>query len=293
MKKRLTDIFLALIFIIGLCLTLYPIVSRISYLRDANNAIFDYEEGKKELTDADVKRRIKLAQAYNYSLLSNDGSLDFKDPFSKKEIEEGRKEYAKMLEVREKIGYIKIPSIRLALPIYAGTSEEVLQKAAGHLEGSSLPVGGKDTHAIITAHRGLPTARLFTDLDKVERGDKFYIHNIEKTLAYQVDSIKVIKPEEINYLQIIKGHDYVTLLTCTPFMINSHRLLVRGHRVPYTENDRKEDEKKMNGLNSFELAVIMVVLALLLLLLILLLLRKKKKEEKGRKIDEGNTVIKE
>ena len=290
MKNRLINVLMTIVFIVGLCLASYPIVSRVVNLREANKAVLDFDQGKKEIPDAEIARRIKLAEAYNYSIGSHDGSLDFKDPFSKKEMEEGRKEYAKMLEVHEKIGYIKIPSIKLELPIYAGTSEVVLQKAAGHLEGTSLPVGGIDTHTVITAHRGLPTARLFTDLDKVERGDKFYIHNIQKTLAYQVDSIKVIKPEEINYLQIIKGHDCATLLTCTPYMVNSHRLLVRGHRVPYTEKDREEESKRMNTLNLFELAVIIIVLVLLLLLVVLL---RKKKKKKGRQIDEDNTVIEE
>ena len=140
-----------------------------------------------------------------------------------------------MLEVREMIGHIEIPKIGQDLPVYAGTSEEVLQKGVGHLEGTSLPVGGNSTHSVLTAHSGLPEATLFTELRKLEIGDKFYIHNIKEILAYQVDQIKVVEPTDFNDLLIDPGHDYVTLLTCTPLMINTHRLLVRGHRVEYVQ----------------------------------------------------------
>lgn len=147
-----------------------------------------------------------------------------------------------MLEVNEQLGYLAIPTIGLDLPIYAGTSAKVLEKGSGHLEGSSLPVGGQSTHSVLTAHRGLPSARLFTDLNQLKKGDRFYVTNLKETLAYKVNQIKVIEPSQLDALTIVEGKDYVTLLTCTPYMINSHRLLVRGERIslPLKKLTKKE-----------------------------------------------------
>ncbi|HFR3476342.1 TPA: class C sortase, partial [Streptococcus suis] len=178
-----------------------------------------------------ISRRIKLANIYNESLVGGT-QLDVSDPFIALQ-KEARDEYARMLEVEEMIGSISIPKIDVDLPIYAGTSEDILQRGAGHLEGSSLPVGGKSTRAVITAHRGLPQARLFTELNKLKKNDVFYITNIKETLAYKVESIQVIEPDEVSALSIQEGRDLVTLLSCTPYMINSHRLLVTGHRIAY------------------------------------------------------------
>lgn len=138
-----------------------------------------------------------------------------------------------MLEVHEKIGHVEIPAIHQDIPLFAGTTERVLQKGLGHLENTSLPVGGKNTHSIITGHRGLPDKKLFTDLDKMKIGDMIYVHNIQGILAYKVERIKVIKPDDFSDLKIKKDTDRLTLLTCTPYMVNSHRLIVTGHRVPY------------------------------------------------------------
>lgn len=218
-----------ILFTIGFLVLLYPQVSRIYYRVDSSQQVATFDAEKAKLTSDEVKRRIELAKAFNSSLVNT----NLEDPYSEDQKNQGRAEYARMLEIHEQIGHIQIPTIDVDIPIYAGTAEEVLQKGAGHLEGTSLPVGGNSTHTVITAHSGLPTAKLFTDLRKVKEGDRFYVHNLGEILAYQVDQIKVIEPSNFEDLLISEGHDYATLLTCTPIMINTHRLIVRGHRVPY------------------------------------------------------------
>lgn len=185
-----------------------------------------------------------------------------------------------MLEAREKIGYIDIPKINQQIPVYAGTSEDVLQHACGHLEGTSLPIGGKSTHSVITAHRGLPQVKLFRDLDKMEVGDVFYYTNVKETLAYQVDQILVIEPWNFDPVLVVEGKDYMTLLTCTPYMINSHRLLVRGHRIPYVPEDKDEAEKKAK-FNYKDFIVPGFVLLLLILILLIYLRRRRRRRYEG------------
>lgn len=237
-KKKKKNWPFIIIFIIGFLILLYPQVSRIYYRVDATKQVRSFDNEKEKLTDEEVSRRIELAKAFNRSLNNEITS----DPYEEKKRKEGRAEYARMLEINEQIGHVQIPKIDVDIPIYAGTTEEVLQKGAGHLEGTSLPIGGNSTHAVITAHSGLPTARLFTDLNKLKEGDKFYIHNLKETIAYEVDQIKTVLPEEFDDLLIVPDKDYATLLTCTPIMINSHRLLVRGHRIEYSEELRRSLE---------------------------------------------------
>lgn len=179
----------------------------------------DSERGLSELEQEEIDRRLALAHAFNEAL--NGGANEVTDPYSEEEKQEGVAEYARMLEIHEKMGVVEVPKINEKLPIYAGTAEEILQKGVGHLEGTSLPVDGNSTHSVLIAHSGLSTAKLFTDLEKLEIGDKFYIHHIGGTLAYQVNQIKVIKPTDFSDLLIEPGHDYVTLLTCTPTGINT------------------------------------------------------------------------
>lgn len=218
-----------LLFIVGFLVMIYPIVSNFYYRIEATNEIAKFNEGVSKLDENEIYRRIELARAYNKTL---DPSR-LADPYTKEE-KEGIAEYARMLEVHEQIGHVEIPKIHQDLPIYAGTSEVVLQKGAGHLEGTSLPIGGDSTHTVITAHRGLPKAKLFRDLNKLEKGDIFYIHNIETVLCYKVDRILTVEPSNFEPILVSDGKDEATLLTCTPYMINSHRLLVTGHRIPYT-----------------------------------------------------------
>lgn len=226
-----------LIFLFGFLIAIYPIISNMYYSVESTKEIEDFDAERKKSDRAELTRKIELAMAYNSSLKPG----RFKDPYINKQ-KEGIAEYARMLEVHEKIGYVHIPTIRQKLPIYAGSAESVLQKGAGHFEGTSLPVGGHSTHTVITAHRGLPSALMFRNLDKLKKGDVFYIHNIRDILAYKVDRILTVEPSDFRPILISQGGDYATLLTCTPYMINSHRLLVTGHRVPYVPPAKTIDE---------------------------------------------------
>lgn len=279
-KRRASTFLLIAIFLMGLLVLMYPIISRLYYNVESSYEIDDFDNEAAKLDDAEVKRRINLARAFNDSLVNH---ID-KDPYTDEQKAEGRKEYARMLEINERMGHVEIPKINVDIPMYAGTDEEVLQKGVGHLEGTSLPVGGIDTHTVLTAHCGLPTAKLFTDLEKLKEGDVFYVHNLAETLAYKVVQIKVVNPDEFDDLLVVKGHDYATLLTCTPYMINTHRLLVRGERIPYdavadivTARENKEIFKYKNR---FFIALGVIAL---LLLLILTTRRKKKRYMKAIK----------
>ena len=262
------------VFLVGLLVMLYPLINRLYYRIDSTDKVDTFKDGTSELSSDEIKRRIDLAHAYNDSLSGKDIA---DDPYTRKKQEEGRKEYARMLEVAEMIGHVEIPRINQDLPIFAGTSEDILQKGVGHLEGTSLPVGGNSTHAVLTAHSGLPEATLFTHLNQLEIGDKFYVHNIEGVLAYQVDQIKVIEPSNFDDLMVAQGHDYVTLLTCTPIMINTHRLIVRGHRVPYVP---AVDEELIRTNKANWIFRILFFVALFLIILLIIRLIKLRHENK-------------
>ena len=231
MKKNTKNkIFFILLFLIGLSIMAYPFLSEYIKNKNQTDIISQYEENVENLSETDISTLKEEAKAYNNRL---SGDTDDSD------ISIENKSYVDFLNVGDVIRYIEIPKIDVNLPIYHGTDDAVLQKGVGHLETSSLPVGGKSTHAVLTGHRGLPTSTLFTHLDEVEEGDIFYIKVLDETLAYKVNQIKVVLPEETNDLQIVKDKDYVTLVTCTPYMINSHRLLVRGERI---DVDNSTDE---------------------------------------------------
>ena len=276
-KKKKSNFLFIFIFILGLAIMSYPMISNWYYRIESNNQVADYKEARDLLSDEEIGRRMRLAKIYNDNL----GNVTPKDPYSEEEKHKAMENYAQMLELRTKIGVITIPSIDVELPIYAGTNEEILQKGAGHLEGTSLPIGGESTHTVITAHSGLPSARLFTDLQKVKMGEKFYIENIAGTLAYQVDHIDVIDPSDFQQLLVVPGKDYATLLTCTPIMINTHRLIVRGHRVPYVpEVDEKVKEDKGKNLGIDKRLIILLIFAIIILGKYLLSKRKKKLAKK-------------
>ena len=225
--------------LLGLAFILYPFFSQLFYDYGATSEVADFQETVQAIDPPELKEEnVRLAEAYNEALEPN---LRWIDPYSEEEREEGVEIYAEMLKVKEKIGVVHIPKIKTSLPLYAGTAESILQKGVGHLEGTSLPVGGKNTHSVVTAHRGLPEARLFTDLDKMELGDVFSLETMAGELFYKVDDIVVVEPHETDRVKIIEGKDYLTLLTCTPYMINSHRLLVRGIRTnPPADEELKE-----------------------------------------------------
>ncbi len=263
-----------LIFVLGLLIALYPIISNYYYTVENNNEIKDFNEAVSEMPSKEVLERIELAKAYNDTL---DPSR-LADPYTERE-KKGVENYARMLEVREKIGFIDVPKINQQIPVYAGTSEDVLQHACGHLEGTSLPVGGKDTHSVITAHRGLPQVKLFRDLDKMEVGDIFFFTNVKETLAYKVDQILVVEPWDFEPVLVVEGKDLMTLLTCTPYMINSHRLLVRGHRVPYVPEVKEEIERAKFNYKS--LIVPGLVLAVVMLIIFLYIRHRRRRRYEG------------
>lgn len=231
MRKNLSTIILILIFLVGLFVMLYPSVSDAVNRKHQSRAVAGYAEEVEQLSDADYQTYFDAADAYNRQLNTTPNA------FYKPDLVSG---YAQTLDISGTgiIGYITIPKISVELPIYHGTDEGVLQVAAGHLEGSSLPVGGAETHAVISAHRGLPSAKLFTNLDELEVGDRFTITVLNRVLTYEVDQISIVLPTEIDQLLPTEGMDYVTLMTCTPYGINTHRLLVRGKRVETTESQK-------------------------------------------------------
>lgn len=245
-KKHISTIIIALIFLAGLGFLLYPTVSNLWNRAHQSRAIATYTKQVEKLDDSQNKEMLKAARKYNKSLLkkSDHWKLSKKD----------KKKYESLLDVSGTgiMGYIEVPKIDCSLPIYHGTDEGALQIAIGHLEGSSLPVGGKSTHCVLSGHRGLPSARLFTDLDQMEEGDVFVLNVLGRKLAYEVDQIKVVLPDEMSDLEIVQGKDLCTLVTCTPYGINTHRLLVRGHRTKYIEETvvrvQKKAEKKETGI---------------------------------------------
>lgn len=248
MKKKLSNIVIILIFVAGLSLLVYPFVANKwnSYRQDC--LISNYEKIVSQKSDSiDYDAEMKKAKAYNDALAPH----ILPDSFIKAENQKSEdKSYTSALNLAGDgiMGIVEIPKIGVKLPIYHTTSEEVLSKAAGHLEGSSLPVGGKDTHAVISAHRGLPSATLFTDLDQVKKGDHFLVHVLNKTLCYEVDSIVETEPDDTSALAVQEGKDLVSLLTCTPYGVNTQRLIVTGHRVSYNKSVVNKENK--NGFTS-------------------------------------------
>lgn len=231
MKKHLSTILLVAVLVVGLGLLLYPSVSDYWNSFHQSRAIASYTEELAALDTSEQDRLLADAKAYNLELQGKANPFVF--------TEEEDAAYRKQLSLREEgggvIGDIQIPKINVDLPIYLGTDESVLQIGVGHVEGSSLPVGGKSTHTVLSGHRGLPSAKLFTDLNLVSEGDVFLLKILGKTLTYEVDRILIVEPNDAREIGIVSGEDYCTLITCTPYGINSHRILVRGHRIENQE----------------------------------------------------------
>ncbi len=232
LKKLLPNIIFSLIFIVGLCIFLYPSVSNYINSKNQSRAITSYQEALGAITEEDYSRIWQEAYRYNENLAEQ--------PMHFKLSDEEMAEYKSVLDPTGTgvIGYIEIENIGVNLPIYHGTEETVLQVGIGHLEGTSFPTGTASTHAILSGHRGLPSAKLFSDLDQMIVGDTFLLHILDQTFAYQVDQINIVLPEETQDLAIVDGKEYVTLVTCTPYGVNTHRLLVRAKRVDYNEETR-------------------------------------------------------
>lgn len=258
---------------------LYPMIS--SYLNSVEYAdiIAEYAEATNQYSEK--KSNALFDAAINYNATINTFSII--DVFSNPNRTESE-DYQNILNIDGKglMGYISIPKIDVRIPIYHGTSSKVLEKGVGHLEGSSFPVGGMSTHTILSAHRGLPSAKLFTDLDQLKEGDKFYIYILDQALAYEVDQILVVEPSETEALQLQEGKDYVTLVTCTPYAINTHRLLVRGTRVEYDEQIAQSTpvEKKVSSSDKIlYIGIIFAVLLLIFAIFQITTIKKKKRLE--------------
>lgn len=239
MKKVTPIIIIILFFLIGVGVLSYPLVSSVINNIDMRNAQGDYVEKAKSMEPAKIRKMFAEANTYNQSLISN---MVLTDPFDEEAYKKIGERYTKVFNAGSDglMGYIKIPKINVNLPIYHGTSLEVLSKGAGHLENTSLPVGGKGTHSVISAHSAYPTQTFFDYLTEIKEGDSFYIYVLDRVLKYEVDQIKVVLPNDTSNLYIEHDKDYMTLVTCTPYSINTHRLLVRGKRVHYDPDENVE-----------------------------------------------------
>ena len=270
-RKHISTIFIILIFLVGLGFISYPTVSNLWNQAHQSRAIATYSKQVEKLDDSENKKMLKAARKYNKSLLkkSDHWKLSKKD----------KKKYESLLDISGTgiMGYIEVPKIDCSLPIYHGTDEGALQIAIGHLEGSSLPVGGKSTHCVLSGHRGLPSARLFTDLDQMEEGDIFILNILGRKLAYEVDQIRVVLPEEMSDLEIEEGKDLCTLVTCTPYGINTHRLLVRGHRVKYVETKVQEQKEVSKSKTDTRLVIAGAVVGAVVLFIIIFAVRRRRK----------------
>ena len=260
MKKNKSTIILILVFFVGLSVMLYPTISDYVNQRNQSRAVASYAQDVDNMTDADYSAYFDAADAFNAQVAANENALYRPDQLTG---------YADTLDITGTgiMGYITISKIGVELPIYHGTSDSVLQIAAGHLEGTSLPVGGASTHAVISAHRGLPSAKLFTNLDQLEVGDTFTITVLDRVLTYEVDKISIVLPTETDELKIAEGKDYVTLMTCTPYGINTHRLLVRGRRI--TTPDKLKHIRVTSDAIKIEPILTAPIMALPLLLVLL------------------------
>ncbi len=287
MKKHLSTIFFGIIFLIGLLLVLYPTVSNFLSNREQKKVIREYSNIVNNMDKEEKEAMYNEAVDYNKKIYEN-GMIDYSNP----DAVEG---YNDILDVSGTgiMGYISIPKINVELPIYHGTSDGVLQVAVGHLEGSSLPVGGENTHCVLSGHRGLPSADLFTHLDRLNVHDIFTISVLDKILVYEIDQIKVVAPGDTQYLQIEDGKDYCTLLTCTPYGINTHRLLVRGVRV--ADSDDKNNIYVYADAYKIDTKTVTVLMAVPLTLLLLLgmvvhIRRNKKRKQEILKIIKENDL---
>lgn len=275
--KKLSTVLLIATFVAGLSLLLYPTVSNYWNTLHASRAVATYVDAVQNMGEDKRREMLQKAIDYNKSLTSDNQRLTISSA--------RRQEYESILDVdgNGMIGYIEIPNINITLPVYHGTNDDVLQIAVGHLDWTSLPVGGTSTHCVLSGHRGLPSAKLFTNLDQVKEGDTFVIRVLDEVLTYEIDQIRIVEPAAVDDLMIENGKDYCTLVTCTPYGVNSHRLLVRGHRV---ENE-SESIRVTSEAIQIEPLIVAPAIAIPTLIIIFVLLiassNKKKKKQKSKK----------
>lgn len=277
MKNKLTTILLILALFAGLSLLLYPTVSDYWNSLHASQAVADYAENVRNLEAEKYEQVLQDAKSYNQMLPYEQTTFALS--------EEEKEAYDALLDISGTgvMGYIEIPTVNISLPVYHGTEDAVLQIAVGHLEWSSLPVGGESTHCVLSGHRGLPSAKLFTNLDKLVVGDKFVMRVLDEVLTYEVDQILIVEPTDVSTLIIEAGKDLCTLVTCTPYGINSHRLLVRGHRI---ENQEEAQAIRVTS-DAIQIEPLIVApavaLPMLLVLLVILLVSGGKTKSAGGK----------
>lgn len=276
-KKSFSTIILIVILIVGLILLLYPTVSDYWNSFHQTRAIASYTQSVEQVDSEEYDKFLANAQAYNQTLLGKELRFFLS--------EEETETYNSLLDVTGTgiMGYIEIPKIECTLPIYHGTDEGVLQVAIGHIEGTSLPVGGSSTHCVVSGHRGLPSAKLFTELDELVKGDLFMLRVLDEVFTYSVDQILIVEPDDVSALEIERGKDLCTLVTCTPYGINTHRLLVRGHRV---ENLKETSVIRVTAdATQIEplLVAPIVAMPILLVLLVFLLFDTRKKGNKRKR----------
>lgn len=295
MKKILNVVF-ALMFVAGFLLLTYPTISDQWNTYRQNQLISSYEETVSTMEPEDFSEEWEKARAFNDTLTENN---IYGDVFAGEDEDLEDTEYWSVLNAAGDgvMGYISIPKINVKLSIYHGTSDDILQTGVGHLDGTKLPIGGESTHCVLAAHRGLPSARLFTDIDQLEKGDRFYIHVLDEVLAYEVDQIyDMVDKDDMETLEsamsIVDGEDHVTLFTCTPYGVNTHRLLVRGVRVPY---EGEEDiaatptETMVRAVQDYYMLYLVLGLSVTLLVILILrcLIRPKRRKRGGGQADSG------
>ena len=288
MKKRIiATILIILLFLAGFGIVLYPYVSEYVNAKHASRVVVNYDDTVKEITPEDFSQYFEVAEEYNERLRQNP------NPFSEDNRTEGY-ETALNVDGSGMIGYLEIPKISVKLPFYHGTSGAVLNEAVGHLEGSSLPVGGEGTHVVLSAHRGLPSAKLFTDLPELGEGDIFILTVLDRKMTYQVDQILTVLPTELEALEVEDGQDYVTLMTCTPYGINTHRLLVRGHRIENLPEEEVKSipvvhvERELTTQEKIQKYIPFAVMGVAVLFLIALLIPSKKDEHRSKESGEAD-----
>ena len=275
-KKTITTVIFILVFVIGLSLLLYPTVSDRWNAFHQSRMIISHAENVDRLDADECRTYLEEAEAYNKELRS------FPDRWNMTDEEKTQYEKTLICDETKIISYVEVPKIKLSLPIYHGTGSGVLQEAVGHLEGSSLPVGGAGTHCVLSGHRGLPSAKLFTDLDKLVVGDQFILYTLNQVLTYEVDQINIVVPTDLSTLAIEDGKDYCTLFTCTPYGINTHRLMIRGHRVETVSEKTILITAEALQIDEITVALVIGVPVLAAVFIISLLLPRKKKYTETR-----------
>ncbi len=291
MKRKLSTILFALLFLAGLGILTYPTISDQWNTYRQSKLISTYDRAVSEMKEEDFAEAWEAARAYNQAMGINQIGADVFGVDGEGDIRDT--EYWKVLNVTGDgiMGYLTIPKINIKLSIYHGTAEDVLDTGVGHMNGTKLPIGGEDNHSVMSAHRGLPSAKLFTDIDQLGRGDRFYLHILNEDLAYEVDQVlPMVDKDDLDTLEeamkVETGRDYVTLFTCTPYGVNSHRLLVRGHRVPYDgELESTPVESMVQAIQNYYMLYLLIGLGVTVLLILIL---RRVMRRKGKRTDKEN-----